>query len=179
MSQNTQFTPKLEAETPGVLQVDSLRHILVHPDLLGEIQKGVEDRLGAKAGEFLYSAGAYWSSAIARRLKAASVIDEQELLLLFCSHATEMGWGRWQLEGFSADDKRLMIRVQHSPAASAYGESDLPVCHLLAGAVSGLAEFLLNMPCACNESSCAAQGGPDCLFVAQGQELAGGDGWEW
>ena len=172
-------TPKLELEGPGILQVGSSRHVLVQPLLLGELQKGVEDRLGAKASEFLYAAGAAWSVSVCRRLKAAVDADAEELILLFCGHATEMGWGRWLLEGFFAEERRLSIRVQHSPVASAYGQSDSPVCHLLAGAVSGVAEFLLNMPCACMETSCLAQGGPDCLFAAQGQELAAGDGWEW
>lgn len=172
-------TPKLELEHPGVLHTGGQRHLLVQPMLLSEVQKGVEDRLGAKAAEFLYAAGSTWAEAMLRRLKAALAAEGEELALLFCSHASEMGWGRWQLESYASQDNRITVRVQHSPTAAAYGQSDEPVCHLLAGAINGLAEFLLGLPCACNELSCLAQGGPDCLFMAEGQEISSGEGWEW
>jgi predicted hydrocarbon binding protein len=73
----------------------------------------------------------------------------------------------------------LAIQVISSPLAESYGASDGPVCHLLAGAVAGLAESLLGMPTSCVEQACRAQGGPGCLLVAVGHDLAAKDSWQW
>ncbi|MBN2497096.1 MAG: hypothetical protein JXR96_21060 [Deltaproteobacteria bacterium] len=170
----------LDVAEEGVVQVGKLRHLVVSPGLISEIQKGVEDRLGSKASEYLYAAGANWAAELCRRFRKAMGHDApEELARLLCEHATEMGWGQWRCEALSGDERGLMVRVRRSPLASAYGSSDAPVCHILAGAVGALCEAVFHVPAACNEESCAAQGAPDCLFVATGTDLAAADSWAW
>lgn len=166
-------------QNEGTLQIGPLRYVLMRPDTVAEIQKGVEDRLGPKSAEYLYTAGASWAVGAYRRLKAALPESEEGLIKALCIHATELGWGRWGLERFAPGEKKLVVRVFGSPFAAAYGQSDEPVCHLITGAVSGLAESLLKMPTACSEQVCMAQGGADCVFVATGQDVAGTDAWAW
>jgi predicted hydrocarbon binding protein len=168
------------SRTPGVIKQGDLRYLLVRPDTLANIQKGVEDRLGSKSSEYLYTAGASWSMGVLQRLKQALAEDDQELLRLFCEHATSLGWGEWRLEVMQPHEKGLAIRVKRSPIAQAYGQSDQPVCHLLAGAISGACEFIYHMPSACVEQSCAAQEGMDeCLFVASGHDVGSQENWDW
>jgi predicted hydrocarbon binding protein len=163
----------------GDLRVGSLRHILVRPETLSEIQKGVEDRLGVKSSEYLYAAGASWGMAVCRRMKAENAGSAGDLVQAIGQHATELGWGCWKIETFKPEARLLVVRVAGSPLAEAYGTSDVPVCHLLAGAVSGVLEFLLGMPVGCVEQKCRVQGSSECLFVATGIDLAGKDAWEW
>jgi predicted hydrocarbon binding protein len=163
----------------GVIRQGDLRYVMMRPDTLANIQKGVEDRLGSKSAEYLYTAGASWSLGVLQRMKRALPEDDGELLHLFCEHATQLGWGDWQLEVMQPHEKGLAIRVRNSPIAEAYGQSDQPVCHLLAGAVSGACEFICHMPSACIEQTCAAQGASDCLFVASGHDVAAQDSWDW
>ena len=173
-SKNLEFDPEA-----GALLVGKLRYLLVRPETLSEIQKGVEDRLGPKSSEYLYAAGASWAVGVLKRLRAALEEAPEDLVAALCRQATEMGWGRWELAAFEPEKKTLAIRVNGSPFAAAYGQSDDPVCHLIAGAVGGAAEFLFSMPTACSELACRAQGDPHCLFAATGHDVAGADSWEW
>ena len=163
----------------GKLAVGPLRYLLVRPETLAEIQKGVEDRLGPKSSEYLYAAGAAWAAGAFRRLAAALADGPEDLARALCHHATELGWGHWEIAGWEPDKQSLGVRVTGSPFAESYGQSDEPVCHLISGAVSGLAESLFRMPATCSEHNCLAQGDPACFFVATGHDLAAGDSWGW
>jgi uncharacterized protein len=164
---------------PGRLQLGPGRVLLMRPETLAELQRGVEDRLGPKAPEYLYSAGSAWAQDAARRTQAATGEEGAELARLVCQQATELGWGEWRVEAFRAEEKGLAVRVLGSPFAEAYGTADTPACHLVAGAVGGLTEFLFHVPAPCMEQACLVQGAPGCLFVAAGQEVDAADSWSW
>lgn len=166
-------------QAEGRLSIGPLRYLLVRPELLAEIQKGLEDRLGAKSAEYLYAAGSSWAAGALRRLAAAPADEPQDLVHALCRHASGLGWGRWELAGWEPDKQSLGVRVSGSPFARAYGQSDQPVCHLISGAVAGLTEALFRVPATCSEHGCVAQGDPDCFFVATGHDLAAGDSWGW
>jgi uncharacterized protein len=163
----------------GTLKLGPLRYLLVRPETLSEIQKGVEDRLGPKSAEYLYASGASWAVGALKRLRSAVGDQAEDLAEALCQHATELGWGKFELNALDIDQKKIAIRVSDSPFAQAYGQSDLPVCHIISGAVGGLAEMLFRMPSSCTEEICMAQGNPACLFAAAGHDVAGGDSWEW
>ncbi len=165
---------------PGVLQLGPVRYLVMRPETISEIQKGVEDRLGIKSSEYLYTAGSIWAAMEIKRLKVAIGPGRpEELAQLFCRHATSLGWGEWSTQVFSNDEKGVQIRIDRSPFAEVYGLSDQPVCHLAAGAVAGLVESLFRIPATCNELSCRAQGEDSCRFTATGDDVAGADTWNW
>ena len=163
----------------GSLTIGPLRYLLLRPETLSEIQKGVEDRLGSSAPDYLYTAGASWAIGAMRRLKSALAADNSELLQAVCRHASELGWGRFELNFWNKQDKKLVVRVDDSALAAAYGQADRPICHLFAGAVGGMAEAVLSMPTSCTEQMCVARGDPACVFSAVGNDLAGSDSWGW
>ncbi len=165
---------------PGVLLLGDHRQMVVTPGLLADIQKGVEDRLGAKASEYLYSAGSIWAGREIRRMRSASDnLGPKELVRIFCLHATAIGWGDWQLETLQEQEKGMIITVKRSPFAHAYGQSDEPVCHVMAGAIAGITEVVFRVPATCTELHCLAQGASNCQFSAVGDDLAKGDSWDW
>jgi len=163
----------------GALMLGPLRYLLLRPETLSEIQKGVEDRLGSSAPDYLYTAGASWAMGVMRRLRSALAGDSHELLQAACRHASELGWGKFELAAWQVDEKKLVVHVTGSPLAAAYGQADQPVCHLFAGAVGGMAEAVLSMPTSCTEDMCIARGDPVCLFSAIGNDVAGSDSWSW
>ncbi len=169
----------LGVTAPGRLQVGAGRVVLMRPETLAELQRGVEDRLGPKAPEYLYAAGSAWARDAARRAHQATGLEGLELARRVCDQATELGWGEWRVEAFRPEEKGLAVRVLGSPFAEAYGAADAPACHLVAGAVGGLTEVLFRVPAPCTEQACLVQGAPGCLFVAAGQEVDAADSWSW
>ncbi len=163
----------------GSLTLGPLRYLLLRPETLSDVQKGVEDRLGPKSAEYLYAAGASWAVGALRRIQAATADSPVESARAFCQHATELGWGRFKLRAFDPENKKITVQVSHSAFAGAYGQGDEPVCHLIAGAIGGLAEELFQMPSSCLEEMCQVQGNPSCLFVATGHDIAGKEAWSW
>ncbi len=165
---------------PGVLKLGADRQLVVQPRLLAEVQKGVEDRLGPKASEYLYTAGQTWAAGELQRLRGLAASDDADALArLFCQHATALGWGDWRIDALQPDELGVLIQVSRSPFAEAYGQSDLPVCHLIAGAVAALAESLYRVTAACDELHCLAQGAAGCQFAATGSDPAEGESWSW
>jgi hypothetical protein len=165
---------------PGVLKLGADRQLVVQPQLLAEVQKGVEDRLGPKASEYLYTAGQAWAAGELQRLRGLADSDQADTLArLFCQQATALGWGDWRIEALQPDEQGVLIQVARSPFAEAYGQSDLPVCHLIAGAVAALAEALYRVTAACDELHCLAQGAGGCQFAATGSDPAEGEAWSW
>ena len=68
---------------------------------------------------------------------------------------TNFGWGSLQIS--EADESGTFdIEVTNSPLAAAYGESRLPVCHLLRGVLAGIAEVLLEFEVNAVETRCSA-----------------------
>jgi len=163
----------------GALCIGPIRYLLIRPETLADIQKGIEDRLGPKSGEYLYAAGAAWAVNTMKRLKSALPEGPSDLAQALCQQASQLGWGRWELAGWKPNHNQLAVRIHDSPLASTYGQSDIPICHLLAGSVGGMAESLFNMPTACTEKTCRAQGDPNCLFIAVGHDVAGVESWDW
>ena len=163
----------------GSLKMGPLRYLLLRPETLSDVQKGVEDRLGPKSAEYLYTAGAAWAVGALRRIQTATANSPEDTAHALCQHATELGWGRFKLRAFDAENKKITVQVDHSAFAGAYGQGDSPVCHLIAGAIGGLAEVLFQMPTSCQEEMCLVQGNPSCLFVATGHDVAGKDAWSW
>jgi len=174
---DTPTRQELVVDEPGVLSLGGLRFLIVSPTLLAEIQKGVEDRLGSRASEYLYAAGSTWAAHECRRLRPLAA-EPAALAHLFCQLMTGLGLGRWVVRELQPDARMLTLQVERSPLAEAYGTSDQPVCHALAGAVSALGEALLRCPCAAIETHCKAQGAPACQFTIRAQEVEG-SAWGW
>jgi predicted hydrocarbon binding protein len=167
----------------GSFFLNGIRYTFFRPETLSEIQKGVEDRLGSKAGEYLYAAGASWAIGALQRLRAtpasAGTAKPEVLLQSLCELATNLGWGRFVVEAWKPDVPSISVRVIGSPFAEAYGQSDTPVCHLLAGMVGGALESLFNVMSSCIENACKTQGAAECVFIASGQDVAGKENWSW
>jgi predicted hydrocarbon binding protein len=77
-----------------------------------------------------------------------------------------LGWGRFALERLTGD--RLVVTVERSPFAEAYGPSATPVCHLTRGVLESLAAVILGGSPRVVETACASMGDARCRF-----ELAG------
>jgi predicted hydrocarbon binding protein len=148
-------------------------------ELLAELQRSLEDRLGEKAGEFFYSAAETWAAAEVRRLKLLLAKEPPELAAIFCRALNERGWGLWQVEKFEPQGGLLRVTVVASPLAGSYGQSESPVCHLFCGAVAGLAQALMGMPVNASELTCAARGESHCLFEARALSEVREESWQW
>jgi len=89
------------------------------------------------------------------------------------SAAASLGWGRWSLE---LDHDALRLHVDNSPFAAASTRRSGPVCHAIAGMLEGLAGVLWDDAASATETTCGAQNGDACCFVARrGNGLEGKD----
>ncbi len=156
-----------------------IRLMQLAPELLAELQRSLEDRLGDKAGEYLYSAACAWAAGEVRRLKSALPEESVELAGTFCQILSGWGWGNWSVQTFEPQTGVVRVGVADSPLAKCYGASDSAVCHLLAGATAGMAEGLLGAPANASELMCLAKGDGQCLFEARAVLQAGEEGWSW
>jgi predicted hydrocarbon binding protein len=77
-----------------------------------------------------------------------------------------LGWGRFAVEALAAD--RLVVTVERSPFAEAYGPSATPVCHITRGVLESLAAVTLGGAPRMVETACAAMGDPRCRFESAG-----------
>ncbi|HBH04965.1 MAG TPA: hypothetical protein DDZ42_24160 [Candidatus Rokubacteria bacterium] len=151
----------LRDDGAGRLAYGASRYLLVRPETLVALQKALEAALGARAAECLVAGGRAGGGAALRALGGGAEEAVGRLLAM----GGEIGWGRFALERLAPD--ALVVRVEHSPLAEAYGPAAGPVCHLTRGVVERLAELALGRPAAAVETACAAVGAPACRFEAR------------
>jgi predicted hydrocarbon binding protein len=84
--------------------------------------------------------------------------------------AGQLGWGSLQPAEIDAGKGRLVVVVAGSPFAEAYGGTDHGVCHLIRGALSGMAEGLFGCPVESEETMCLAKGDPHCRFEVRSRD---------
>lgn len=151
----------------GHLTFKGVRYLLIRPETVVAFQKAVEAELGARAGELMARGGRTGGALSARRYREAFGLGARELVEFMVRMGREIGWGAFTLDRLDLERRELVISVRHSPFAEAYGPSAVPVCHLIAGVVGGLAEGVFGQPAQVIETACLAAGGPACRFEAR------------
>lgn len=158
----------------GRLSFKGVRYLLIRPETLVDFQKALERTLGERAGELLFQGGFTGGSLSARKYKEHFGYSDEETVAFMCRMGGQIGWGHFALEELDASAGRLVVRVEGSPFAEAYGPADHGVCHLIRGVLAGLAAAIFDAEVAATEVACAAQGAPLCRFtvVKRAQEGA-------
>ena len=147
-------------------------YILIRPETLVGAQKAVEAALGPRAAE-CFAAGGRAGGA---RATAALEGEGERRVRRLLAAGGEIGWGRFALERLTATT--LVVTVEGSPFARAYGPAASPVCHLTRGVLDALAAQVLENPATMIETHCAATGHERCRFESAVAPSAsrGGDG---
>ncbi len=148
----------------GRLVIGGIRYVLVRPETLVGAQKAVEGVLGERAGPALAAGGVAGGGASARRYREAIGRGGEDLVRRFCRTGGQIGWGRLEPVSLDEPQGRLVVEVEGSPFAEAYGRSSRPVCHLLRGVLAGLGRTVFGAEAETEETACAARGDPRCRF---------------
>ena len=157
------MTLRIENNGAGVLTVGEARYLLIRPETLAALQKAVEAALGDRASDCLMAGG----RAGGARATASLAGTGEERVRRLVEMGGAIGWGQFALERFDADG--LVVTVQGSPFAEAYGASPAPVCHLTRGVIESLATVTLGRSARVIETRCAATGAEGCRFEAHGE----------
>ncbi len=153
----------------GILRLLDTRFTVLRPVVLVNIQKQLEQTIGASTKGFLYLAGEKSAesgfdapAALAGKSKAEGLtLDSFKWLT---DALALMGYGRLDVRLFDREEDRFVVTLANSPLAEAYGSSTKPVCHLIAGFLAGIGKRLLAQELLCEEIACSAQGKPQCEF---------------
>jgi predicted hydrocarbon binding protein len=155
--------PPVADDGAGRLSIEGARYLLIRPETLAALHKAVEGVLGWDAAECLAAGG----RAGGARAAAALPGERETRVRRLVEQGSALGWGRFALE-LLADD-RLVVTVEHSPFAEAYGPSASPVCHLTRGVLESLAAVTLGGSPRVIETACAAMGAARCRFESAGR----------
>ena len=156
------MTVPLEDDGRGGLSIGGARYLLIRPETLAALQKALEAALGWEAAEYLATGGRAGGARATASLPGDREAREQRLV----ERGAALGWGRFAVEALTAE--RLVITVERSPFAEAYGPSATPVCHITRGVLESLAAATLSGSPRMVETACAAIGDPRCRFEAAG-----------
>lgn len=148
----------------GSLYYKEVRYLLIRPETLITFQKAVERELGVKANQILFESGFAGGVLSSKRYREVFSISEEEAVRFMMNMGSQIGWGRFELEKFDPDQKRLIVRVFHSPFAEAYGNSSSGVCHFIRGVITGVASTVFQKTLISKESSCLSKGDLFCRF---------------
>jgi predicted hydrocarbon binding protein len=145
----------------GGLTYRGSRYLLVRPETLVALQKAIEAALGERAAACLVAGGRAGGGSALRSLEGSP----REIVERLLAMGGALGWGEFALERVGPDE--LVVAVQNSPFALAYGAAAAPVCHLTRGVLEGLAELALGAPAVATETACVATGASLCRFAAR------------
>lgn len=153
----------------GVLRIQGTRFTVLRPVVLVNIQKQLEQTVGASTKGLLYLAGERSAESgfdVSANL-AGTARGEPLTIDTFQSIANVLallGFGRFGIQSFNKGEDRIIVTLENSPFAEAYGPSAKPVCHMPAGYLAGIGRRLLAREILCEEIACKAQGKPRCEF---------------
>lgn len=158
----------------GGLRFRGVRYLLIRPETLASLLRALAGEVGPeRAGDLLYAGGFTGGQLSGRRYKADFGLNDREAVEFMCRMGGEIGWGRFSLVALDPDAERLVVEVDHSPFAAAYGAgAPAGVCHLVRGVLGGLADGLFGNPVRAREVQCMAQGDPKCRFEVEPAAVA-------
>ncbi len=152
---------ELTDDGAGGLSYRGSRYLLVRPETLVALQKAVEAALGERGAASLVAGGRAGGGSALRALEGSP----EQVVARLLRMGGEIGWGEFALERLAPGE--LVVTVENSPVAAAYGAAPGPVCHLTRGVLERLAELALAGPAVVTETACAATGAPRCRFEAR------------
>lgn len=144
-----------------------VRYMLIRPETVIEIQKGVEEEIGVeKAGQALYHAGHRGGSLSAAHFREQFSLSVQEIVHFMAKMGAQLGWGRMEVASMDPEQGTLELEVFHSVFAEAYGKADAPVCHMIRGVFAGTWGGAIEREVEGLETRCRAVEGPGpCRFI--------------
>ncbi len=152
----------------GALLYNEVRYLLIRPETLISFQKAAEARLGQGADELLYAGGFTGGVLSSKRYREVFGLTDEESVAFMARMGAELGWGKMGIASFSMGKRELVLVVEASPFAAAYGQSERGVCHLIRGVFAGLASGLFAGEVESHEEECLAMGNTHCKFVIRG-----------
>ena len=148
----------------GGLFYKEIRYLLIRPETLVTFQKAIERELGEKANQILFESGFAGGALSSKRYQQVFSFSDEEIVRFMMNMGPQIGWGRFELEKFDPDQKKLIVKVFHSPFAEAYGTSTSGVCHFIRGIISGMASTIFKKTVISKELSCLSKGDLFCRF---------------
>ena len=149
----------------GHFAFKGIRYMLIRPDTIVDFQKAVEAAVGPeKCAEMMMHGGITGGSSSLRKYRKERAFNEAEIVRYMCQIGGELGWGDFQPKRFALAAGRLVVEVTDSPFAAAYGPSDVGVCHLIRGVLTGLGSSIFKGEVSSSETECLAKGDPRCRF---------------
>ncbi len=152
----------------GALIYKDVRYLLIRPETLIAFQKAAEEKLGAGADDLLYAGGFTGGSLSAKRYREVFGLTAAQSVEFMAKMGTEIGWGKMQIAAFDVATRELVLIVECSPFAAAYGKAARGVCHLVRGVFAGLASGIFGSAVEAREEECAALGHAACRIVIRG-----------
>ncbi len=143
---------------------NEVRYLLIRPETLAAFQKAIEKEIGEKASRILFESGFEGGSLSSKRYREVFGLSDEEVVRFMMEMGSQIGWGRFELERFDSAQKRLVVKVYHSPFAEAYGSSLKPICHMIRGVLGGMASVVFGTKVEPKELSCLAKGNECCRF---------------
>jgi predicted hydrocarbon binding protein len=148
----------------GGLFYKEVRYLLIRPETLAAFQKAIEKELGGKSNEILFESGFAGGVLSSKRYREVFSFSDEEVVRFMMNMGSQIGWGRFELEKFDPNQKRLFVKVFHSPFAEAYGNSSSEVCHFIRGVLTGMASSIFQKNLISKEISCFSKGDLFCRF---------------
>jgi predicted hydrocarbon binding protein len=148
----------------GGLFYKNVRYLLIRPETIIAFQKGLEKEIGVKAQQILFESGFTGGTLSSKRYREVFSFSDEEIVRFMVKMGPQIGWGRFELERFDLDQKRLIVKVLHSPFAESYGPSGSGVCHFIRGVLAGTTSVIFGEKKEGKETDCIAKGDPFCRF---------------
>lgn len=152
----------------GRLTFKGVRYLLIRPELLAEITRGIQALSREGTDQILFDAGKRGGTLSSRRFREAFGHTAEETIRFMVTMGPEIGWGGFTLTHLDVPGKRFALEVRDSPFAEALRPSPAPTCALIRGVMAGVGEVALGQPVQSTEVRCLAVGDAVCRFEVRG-----------
>jgi predicted hydrocarbon binding protein len=165
MKAELEYDPKT-----GKMKAEGTESILVNRKMIADIQKEFEEIIGPASKRIIYTTA---KNAVQQDIKECKktaflkLVGKKKRLEWMLNGAIKVGWGAMKLKEIDEKTSKVVIVVSNSFVGANYGKSNNPVCHIVAGTLSGFSSMALGKDMDCEEIECIAKRDKLCRFVAE------------
>ncbi len=156
----------------GIWRTDGMPMIYLPRHFLVNMQKSIEDAIGAEAYRRILYASADLSALQWCRAEATTHgLTPVETFRHYLKRLSQRGYGQLEITALDENAGTAEVTVRHSAYALGYGpNTGRCVCYMFEGSFAGGMRFVREQAGragdpACREVACAANGAPECRFA--------------
>ncbi|MCW1305848.1 MAG: hypothetical protein OH335_03690 [Candidatus Parvarchaeota archaeon] len=153
----------------GKIRVLDKDQVMISPEILVEVQKEIENKLGEEGNKIIYNVAKKQGKDVLEYCKQITGFQKIKLQTLALDLVQTYGFGKFEVINLDWDNCSVILHVHNSIICKKYtekfGHVNKPINYFLSGLLAGIYNVIFENNVECMENLCTASGNLYCEFI--------------